>query len=945
MKKSLDVLIIYHEAKDYEAFKRFLENIPDYECRCTPAQDSIQAPHKLEHTHFDCVIMDYSRLAMDGAPLLKKLRSDLPLMPVVTLTGQGEDDLAAAALEAGANVCIDKTNLDEHRLHIAVISAITQCDTARASAGQTSIQFLIIDDSVDDREHYVRLLRSTRYRSARIVEAGSGENGLRYLRQQNFEAVLLDYSLPGMNGLEVLKQIRISNPFIPVILMTGQGNEAVAVTALQLGASDYLVKCTIDAERLHRAITGGIMKEAIAAKNAEIRAKTEELRASEERMRLLLGSLSKDAIYMLDVDGNVASWNVAAERIKGYTAEEIIGRHFSIFFCEDDIAAGEPARSLKVALEQGRYTTEAWRVRKDGRRFLASVAIEPIRGEDGSLRGFAKIAHDITQSRIEEEQRKIIVEANPNGILIVDESGQITLANSMVEQIFNYPSGALVGHGIESLLPEATVIAQTAIHPAHPDARAMGANFQVTGLRRDGSPITVEIALSPVETPRGRIVVVSLVDVTERLRREAERRAAEAREREAIEATNERLEKLSRQIAEARDRAEAANRAKSRFLTGISHELRTPLNGILGYAQLLRLEGGLNPTQLDRVNTMLESGRHLLGMINAVLDLAQIEADRIELKPSEINLPSLARACVELVLPPAQAKGLAVCLAPFPDRLPRMVADATRLRQVLVNLLGNAVKFTPAGSVELRLLTPPNSARVRLEVRDTGPGISAAWREQLFNEFERLDQADKGLEGSGLGLVITARLVHYMGGQIGYDDNPGGGSVFWVEFPAVADPVTADAGPGSPAAQVAARPPGLRVLVVDDMAINRDIAAGFLRHSGHHPVCADSGAAAIALAGAEDFDVILMDVLMPGMDGYEATRQIRALPSPRRLVPVVALTAQAFDVQVEAARRAGMNSHLSKPYEQPALVALVERLAAAPSQDWFTIAPDAPSQP
>ena len=446
--------------------------------------------------------------------------------------------------------------------------------------------------------------------------------------------------------------------------------------------------------------------------------------------------------------------------------------------------------------------------------------------------------------------------------------------------------------------------------------------------------------MNPVQTPRGRIVVASLADVSERLQREAQLRAAEARERAAIQASNDQLEKLSRHLAKARDRAEHASQAKSHFLTGITHELRTPLNGILGYAQLLRLEGGLSPAQLERVETMLECGRHLLGMISAVLDLAQIEAGQLDLRPIDIDLPQLARACLEVVMPPAKAKGLAVYLAPVPDRLPHLVADATRLRQVLVNLLGNAVKFTASGAVELRLRRLPDEQKVRLEVRDTGPGISASQRAHLFSEFQRLEAANvAATEGNGLGLAITARLVREMGGQIGHDDNPDGGSVFWVELPAAAEAVADEAASGPLSAPSPEPRSALRVLVVDDMAINREIAAGFLGFAGHHVVGADSGAAAVELASTEDFDLILMDVLMPGMDGLEATRRIRALAPPRGLVPIVALSAQSFAEQIEKCLQAGMTEHISKPFEQANLVAVVERVAAQPVRQEFADLP------
>lgn len=383
-------------------------------------------------------------------------------------------------------------------------------------------------------------------------------------------------------------------------------------------------------------------------------------------------------------------------------------------------------------------------------------------------------------------------------------------------------------------------------------------------------------------------------------------------------AANIKLDRLARHLVRARDQAEHASQVKSRFLTGMTHELRTPLHGILGYAELLSLEGGLNPVQAERVAAMIAAGEHLLGMINAALDVSLIEADRLELHPVEIELFGFVRTCLSLVRPGAEAKGL-VLVPPAGIGL-RLSADATRLRQILINLLGNAIKFTPSGTIEVRLDQTEDGGGVRLKVVDTGPGIRAEDHDKLFQTFEQLDtDAVSGSEGAGIGLALTARLVQLMGGRIGYADNPGGGSVFWLELPASS--VVAHAAETAAPQPRAART-GLRVLVVDDDSLNRNIAAGFL--SAHRVVCLDNGTAAVAAAATEDFDVILMDVRMPGMTGLEATRGIRAVPGPRGFVPVVAVTAQAFGEQIELCRKAGMNTYLVKPFTQLALLAAVD---------------------
>jgi CheY-like chemotaxis protein len=372
------------------------------------------------------------------------------------------------------------------------------------------------------------------------------------------------------------------------------------------------------------------------------------------------------------------------------------------------------------------------------------------------------------------------------------------------------------------------------------------------------------------------------------------------------------------------------------------------LNGIIGYAQLLKIEGSLSIAQAKRVGAMLGAGTHLLEMINCVLDLSQIEAGRLETQAVELDPWTIAGSCVDLLRPAAEAKQLALRFIAGPAVPRHLMADPTRLRQVVFNLLGNAVKFTARGSVVLQLRTTDDGARLRLEVVDTGPGVPPERRQELFHDFARLDAVD-AVEGTGLGLALSARLATLMGGCLGYEDNPGGGSVFWLELPLLSRPTlvlgdrtdtqpadlvpTVIAAPrtGKPAT---ARP--LRILVVDDTPMNRDIARSFLRMAGHEVLLAEDGAGAVEFAAAGNLDVVLMDVRMPKMDGLEATRRIRALQGSVGRVPIVALTAQVFAEQIEACCQAGMDSHLAKPFTQESLLAAVSNAITRLTEDRLT---------
>ena len=571
-------------------------------------------------------------------------------------------------------------------------------------------------------------------------------------------------------------------------------------------------------------------------------------------------------------------------------------------------------------------------------------------GRAGDPRRMVGVNWDITEHRRlreelaeQHEMLKVTLQSIADGVITTDAEGLIVWLNPAAERLTGWPAAEAAGRPLRDVFqmideesrqawPDMLACCLGREDDPCPDCRnARAAGPQVaTGRRavlvsRDGSEIGVEESAAPITGAQGGVLGAVLVfhDVTQQ-------RLAAARDvREGeLRVANAELDRLAQHFDRARAIAEQASRAKTRFLAGMSHELRTPLNGILGYAQLLRMDGGLTATQTARVEAMLTAGTHLLEMISCVLDLSEIESGGAEMQLASVDLRVVAAATLNIVRPTAEGKGLRLSVAVQASVPPLVTTDPARLRQVLLNLLGNAVKFTGSGSVALRLSCTAGrqGARLCFEVADTGPGIPPAHKHLLFEEFERLGAGAQGpVEGSGLGLALSRRLAALMGGSLGHRDNPGGGSVFWLDLPLTVAAASEPASMGAPAAAAAPAGTAKRILIVDDVAMNRDIAAAFIQSVGYEVVCASGGAAAVVAAADADFDAVLMDVSMPDVDGLEATRRIRTLPGPRGRVPVVALTAQVFTEQVEACRAAGMDSHVAKPFTLETLVDAIAR--------------------
>jgi PAS domain S-box-containing protein len=482
--------------------------------------------------------------------------------------------------------------------------------------------------------------------------------------------------------------------------------------------------------------------------------------------RLLVESVRDYAIFALDPGGHVLTWNPGAERFKGYTAAEIIGQHFSVFYTKPDRDRRWPETELELATRDGRFEDEGWRLRKDGTRFWANVVITALRDKSGTLVGFAKVTRDLTERRMAEERlrgseerfRLLIENVRDYGIFTLDLEGRVATWNAGAQRISGYASDEIIGKHFSVFYPAEDNAVQKPEHELEIVRR--DGRFEEEGwrIRKNGERFWSNVVITAIYDSEGKIV--GYAKVTRDL--------------------SERREAMERSLADARRvaAAESANKAKSDFLTAMSHELRTPLNAIGGYAELLSmgLGGTVSSEQGEYLDRIRRSQQHLLGIINDILNFSRIEAGQVTYDIRAVSLRDVVEDVVPMIVPQVEGKGIRIST----DVGPVVVqADRGKLEQVLLNLLSNAAKFTAHGEIHVSSFVDQDRAGLR--VRDTGVGIPA---DKLAAIFEPFVQVGRSLttphEGTGLGLAISRDLARAMGGELSVTSEMGKGTTFSV---------------------------------------------------------------------------------------------------------------------------------------------------------------------
>jgi PAS domain S-box-containing protein len=629
-----------------------------------------------------------------------------------------------------------------------------------------------------------------------------------------------------------------------------------------------------------------------------------------------------------DEKGVIQIFNVGAERMLGYLAADVVNK-----ITPADISDPQEVIARAVALSAELATTitpgfqalvfkasrgiediyELTYIRKDGSRFPAIVSVTALRDDQGAIIGYLLIGTDNSaRKRVEAEQMKLdqrlrdqqfytrsLIESNIDAIMTTDPAGIITDVNKQMEALTGCTRDELIGAPFKSYFTDPGR-AEAGIKLVLREKKIT--NYELTACARDGKTTVVSYNATTFYDRDRKLqgVFAAARDVTER------------------KLLDQALEEQNVELKRARSAAEKANLAKSEFLSSMSHELRSPLNAILGFAQLINSDSPpLTSSQTASIDQILHAGWYLLELINEILDLAQIESGRLALSSEPTSLAEVMVECQAMIEPQGQKRGIKMTFPQFD--LPCFVsADRTRLKQVLINLLSNAIKYNQANGTVVVDVDCPGSApeRTRISVKDTGAGLPPDMLVQLFQPFNRLGRERTAEEGTGIGLVMSKRLVELMGGEIGVESTVGEGSVFWFELNSAAAPQLAvdRAEPAANShAQIQPGTPLRTLLYVEDNPANLMLIEQLIaRRPDMRLLTAIDGNLGIELARANQPEVILMDINLPGISGIEALRILRDDPATAH-IPVVALSANAMPRDIEKGLQAGFFRYLTKP--------------------------------
>jgi PAS domain S-box-containing protein len=852
--------------------------------------------------HYDLALLDMNLPDGNGLEMLTEIREKKLDTAVVIFTDQGNEELAVSALIAGADDYMAKKQGFIANLPYIINLTISGFRYNQKQRTEIINVIYIEHNSIDadlTLRHIKKYMpnvrveiRSTAEEALKLLTVSEGK---KYIG--NYHLMMMDYRLPGMSAFDFIKIIRQELMIeIPIIIVTGQGNEEIAVQALKLGANNYLTKNENYLFKLQSLIKN-------AHQQYELTRKQNELTASESKYRLLAEN-SGDVIFTLDKEMNFTYISPAVKQLRGYDPEEVISQQISEFMTPEsfELAAGAIDEYL-ICFSESRYelplerTLELELTRKDGTTVWAEVKASLLKDDSGQISGIIGVSRDISERRAAtEELRKLsrAVEQSPESIIITNTMGDIEFCNPAVLHITGYSKEEVIGRNPRIFASGNTTNQE---YKEIWDTISSGKIWEgeLLNKKKNGELYWEAASISPVSDNSGKITHYLAIkkDITDH-------------------------KKMTIELIEAKEKAEESDRLKTAFLANISHEIRTPMNGILGFAELLNMPGLDSNEQKEYIGIIKKSGDRMLNIINEIVDISKIESGQMQVFLSDTNINEQIEFIFNFFRPEALSKGLLFFYENSLSSKESVIkADREKVYAILTNLVKNAIKYTDKGLIEFgyKLVTYMESPFLEFYVKDTGVGIPYDRQEAIFERFIQSDITDKrAFQGAGLGLSIAKAYIEMMGGEIWVESKEGKGTVFYFTLPYTARPFEKTImEPVVPPESLSDQIKDLKILIVEDDETSQMLLSVALNKNNNELLKACSGIQAIEICRERtDLDLVLMDIKMPGMDGYETTRQIRKF---NKEVVIIAQTAFAQAGDREKAIKSGCNDYITKPMD------------------------------
>jgi two-component system sensor histidine kinase/response regulator len=759
---------------------------------------------------------------------------------------------------------------------------------------------------VEDDPGLARLVQKKLQRLGYVIDiASDGEEGITKFEADSYDMVFVDQSLPVYDGLEVIRILGAKGPLPPTIMITGSGDQRVAVESMKLGASDYIIK---DTGAGYLELLPPLIEKLLQQRRAVEEKQRAEgaLRESQKELQTLMDA-SPVAISWADLQGNMLYINRKHQELFGYTLEDIptiaewrrqadhdpVQRASFAHWGEELVEAHKQGRSLPPR--------EMTVTCKDG-----SLRYVTIEGTVVSNRNMV-IYNDITERkqmeeklRQSEERFRTLVETMRVGLSAVDAKGVITYVNDQMCQMLGYTREEIIGHPTTDFQDEESRKLQEAVFAKRRKGLKDPTPYEVTWVAKDGHKVNTILTPTPGYSPGGEFTgsFAIFTDITE-------------------------LKHMEIELRKAKEEAESASRTKTEFLASMSHEIRTPMNAIIGMADLL-LETPLTPEQQQYVQVFQTAGENLLNIINDIIDISKVEAGHVQLETIDFDLNDIIEKLCDVMAVRAHKKDLELVYNIMPEVPIELLGDPTRLRQVLTNLIGNAIKFTEKGEVFIQIkrhAVKNKTVELLFSVTDTGIGMSAEQMETIFDPFTQADSSiTRKYGGTGLGLAISKQLVELMGGHITVKSEPGRGSTF--SFTAH---FAIETEPKGHKEKRTLDMKGVKVLVVDDNETNRMILRNTLSKLGALVTEADNGEHGLAeftyaMKTDHPYQLALIDRRMPGMDGFELAHHIKDSMGNIKNTAVMMLTSDNRSGDFALCKELNISFYLVKPVKKAELL-------------------------